>query len=101
MEITTRRKISQPLPFSSGETVVQPEAEVRVNEGQSRLLMLRGATLGELVRALNALGVTPGDMIALLLAMKVAVAWQAEIECILVREDIYEGGVEILSFGYI
>ncbi len=82
VEITTRRQISQPLPFSSGKTVVQPEADVSVNEGKSRLLMVEGATLGELIRALNALGVTPRDLIALLQAMKAAGALQAEIEFI-------------------
>jgi flagellar P-ring protein precursor FlgI len=84
IEIKTQYLISQPSPFSSrGETVVQPVERVRVDEGESRLIILPGnVTLGEVVRALNLLGVTPRDLVAILQAIKAAGALQADMEII-------------------
>jgi len=81
VEIKTRYRISQPAPFGTGETVVQPEGEVNIEEQKARLILLEeGVRLGDLVRALNALGVTPRDLIAILQAIKAAGALQAELE---------------------
>ncbi len=83
VEIQTTHKISQPAPFGAGETVVQPEANVRISEDNARLLMLKeGVSLRDLVGALNALGVTPRDLIAVLQAIKAAGALQADLEII-------------------
>ncbi len=84
IEIKTQYLISQPAPFSAtGETVVQPVERVTVDEGESRLIILPGnVTLGEVVRALNLLGVTPRELVAILQAIKAAGALQADMEII-------------------
>ncbi len=83
IEIRTQYLISQPPPFSSGETVVQPVEELTVKEKTARLIVLpEGVSLGEVVRALNLIGVTPRDLVAILQAIKAAGALQAELEII-------------------
>ena len=76
--------VSQPLPFSrGGETVVTPESDVEVEEPKEKLMIVQsGATIGELVRALNAIGVTPRDLISIFQSIKAAGALQAELEII-------------------
>jgi flagellar P-ring protein FlgI len=80
--VTTDFGVSQPAPFSLGETTVVPETEIRVEEGKKRNLhvLQPGVSLGDLVAGLNALGVTPQDLIAILQAMKAAGALEAELE---------------------
>ncbi|MCX7792855.1 MAG: flagellar basal body P-ring protein FlgI [Thermodesulfovibrionales bacterium] len=82
IEIKTTYRVSQPPPLApeSAETVVVPEKEVKVEEEKASLVEVSGATLGEIIRALNALGVTPRDLIAILQALKSAGALRAEIE---------------------
>ena len=76
-------KVSQPLPFSTGETIVTPETKVEIKEEKTPLYLVpQAATIGELVRALNAIGATPRDLIAILQAIKAAGALQAELEVI-------------------
>lgn len=84
IEIKTQFEVSQPPPFAprGAETVVVPQKEVEVKEQKASLMEVSGATLGEVVRALNALGVTPRDLISILQAMKAAGAIRAEIEII-------------------
>ena len=66
-----------------GSTVVTPESQVSVAEESSRLLLIpKGRTIGELVNALNAIGVTPRDLITILQAIKAAGALQGELEII-------------------
>ncbi len=75
--------VSQPNPFSrGGNTEVVPQSTVTVEEEKGRqLVTLRnGASLASLVAGLNALGVTPRDMISILQAIKAAGALQADIE---------------------
>lgn len=75
--------VSQPGPFSSGETVVAPNTEINVQEeGNQLVVMNEGVSIGEVVKALNALGVTPRDLVAIFQAIKVAGALQAELEVI-------------------
>ena len=74
---------SQPAPFSrGGETVVLPQTDVAVEEelGRQMRIVGGGASLSTLVNGLNALGVSPRDMISILQAIKAAGALQAEIE---------------------
>jgi flagellar P-ring protein precursor FlgI len=73
---------SQPAPFADGRTVVLPRTQVAVDDGQGRSLALldQGATLKSLVAGLNALGVSPRDLITILQAVQAAGALQAEIE---------------------
>lgn len=75
--------ISQPPAFSSGETVVTPNTDISVKEGTNHLMVMEaGVSIGEIVRALNALGVSPRDLIAIFQAIKAAGALQAELEII-------------------
>ena len=76
--------VSQPLPFSNGTTVTQNVTAIDVNEEvNSRLCVLdTGVNLQELVDGLNALGVTPRDLISILQAVKASGALQADIEVI-------------------
>lgn len=74
--------VSQPAPLSSGgKTVVTPQTEVRAKEEKVQLSVVEptGATIGDLVTALNRLGVTPRDLIAIMQALRQAGALQAEI----------------------
>ncbi|MEZ5995124.1 MAG: flagellar basal body P-ring protein FlgI [Hyphomonadaceae bacterium] len=73
--------VSQPAPLSRGETVVVPSSGVDVQEDEGGLVVVPGGVpLRQLVNGLNALGVTPRDMISILQALKAAGAIQAEIE---------------------
>ena len=76
--------VSQPLPFRNGTTVTQNVTAIDVNEEvNSRLSVLdTGVNLQELVDGLNALGVTPRDLISILQAVKASGALQADIEVI-------------------
>jgi flagellar P-ring protein precursor FlgI len=77
-------QVSQPSPFSeNGETVVTPDTDINVQEEENQLvLMPSGVSIGEVVDALNALGVSPRDLIAIFQAIKAAGAMQAELEVI-------------------
>ena len=74
--------VSQPLPFSQGQTALVPHSSLSVDEakGKKLLVIKEGASLASLVAGLNALGVTPRDMISILQAIKAAGALQADIE---------------------
>ena len=75
--------VSQPAPFSGGETRTVPRTEVKVKEESGGLAIVReGASIGDVVRALNALGVTPRDLIGIMQAIKAAGALQAELTII-------------------
>ncbi len=84
LTITVRESpaVSQPAPFSRGETAVVPQSDVSVEEekGKQFLTVKNGASLSTLVSGLNALGVTPRDMISILQTIKAAGALQADIE---------------------
>jgi flagellar P-ring protein FlgI len=73
--------ISQPPPLSQGQTVVAEKAEIAISQQGSALMQLPpGAKLADVVKALNALGATPLDLLAILQAMKAAGALHADIE---------------------
>jgi flagellar P-ring protein precursor FlgI len=85
LTITVRESpaVSQPQPFArGGETVVVPQSDVAVEEetGRQFVTLRDGASLSTLVAGLNALGVTPRDMISILQTIKAAGALQADIE---------------------
>ena len=84
ISIDTQFSVSQPQPFTQGgQTLVVPEQRVTAQEQKGNFVTLaRGATVDDLIRALNALGVTPRDTIAILEALKAAGALQAELEVI-------------------
>ena len=75
--------ISQPAPFSAGQTVVAEKADIQIKQEGGALMNLKGgADLAEVVRALNALGANPGDLLAILQALKASGALRAELEVI-------------------
>jgi flagellar P-ring protein precursor FlgI len=81
VHITTKLEVSQPSPLSrTGETKVVPNEKVDVTEASAQLVTLdEGTTLDSVVRALNALGASPRDIIAIMQALKAAGALRAEI----------------------
>jgi len=82
IEVKTDFPVSQPQPVAprGAETVVVPDKDVKTNEAQASLMEVSGASLGEIVRALNALGVSPRDLIAILQALRTSGALRAELE---------------------
>jgi flagellar P-ring protein precursor FlgI len=82
LQIKETRNVSQPLPFSrGGRTVVTPDSDIQVNEDNAQLVVIeKGASIGEVVRALNAVGATPRDLITIFQALRTAGALQAELE---------------------
>jgi flagellar P-ring protein FlgI len=101
IQIKETKEVSQPLSFApqpgrgsssptqmeggvivapGGSTVIAPESDVEVKEEDKRLLLIpTGSTIGDLVRALNAIGVTPRDLITVLQGIKAAGALQAKL----------------------
>ncbi len=77
-------QVSQPSPLSTtGETKVVPRTDLKVEEENRRLMVLKeGATIGDVVRALNQMGVTPRDLLSIIQAIKAAGALQAELTII-------------------
>ncbi len=77
---TNEPVVSQPAPFSRGTTTVVPRPGVGITEQTGTLKVIEHTvTVAELARALNALGVTPRDLIAILQALKQAGALHAEL----------------------
>lgn len=80
VKIATQFDVSQPAPFSQGQTTVVPQTDVNVEEEKSQLVTLEpGSTLADVVKALNVLGVSPRDIVAILQALKAAGALRAEL----------------------
>ena len=83
LQVGTTFTASQPFPFSQGETVLVPEETLTVVEEPARIATIReGASVEEIVRALNDIGATPRDVIAILQAIKAQGALAAELEII-------------------
>ncbi len=82
--IKETQNVSQPRPFTeTGQTIVTPETDIEIRESENQLMIVDGgATIGELVRALNAIGVTPRDLISIFQSIKAAGALQAELKII-------------------
>jgi len=81
ISIASTLDVSQPSPFSqTGETAVTPRTDTKVNESKAALIALPELpTVEKVAEALNALGVTPRDMMAIFQTMKQAGALQAEL----------------------
>ncbi len=75
--------ISQPNPLSQGQTVVTQQSDITINQEPGNIIQMPPAPLlADVVRALNSLGATPGDLLAILQAIKAAGALNAELEVI-------------------
>jgi flagellar P-ring protein precursor FlgI len=81
--VKTQQQVSQPNPFGRGQTAVVPDTAISVREPENRQLVEipggKGVALSDIVQALNALGVTPRDLIAVFEALREAGALQAEL----------------------
>ena len=73
--------VSQPNTLAEGETVVVPQTNIEVDDGgDSRMFKMdRGVSLSDIVKMVNEIGVAPGDLMAILEAMKQAGALKAEL----------------------
>ncbi|GHA06019.1 flagellar biosynthesis protein FlgI [Oceanisphaera arctica] len=80
--IDTQYQVSQPAPFSQGETTVVPDSNISVQQEEGALHVVEGADLLAVVNALNALGATPADLMSILEALKAAGSLRAELEII-------------------
>lgn len=78
--ISANTEVSQPNAFSDGETVISPNFDVNITEDHSRMFVFNpGVSLDEIVRAVNQVGAAPGDLVAILEALKQAGALRAEL----------------------
>jgi flagellar P-ring protein precursor FlgI len=72
-------QVSQPLPFSEGQTVVTPDTDIMAFEQGAALRVVRGTNLHVLVAGLNRIGLKPQGIIAILQAIKSSGALQADL----------------------
>jgi len=78
--ISAKPVVSQPAPLSDGETVVVPRTELAINEEASPMFLFEpGVSLSDIVRAINEVGATPSDLIAILEALKQSGALKANL----------------------
>ncbi|XXJ19276.1 flagellar basal body P-ring protein FlgI [Desulfovibrio caledoniensis] len=80
--VSETQQVSQPGPFSDGETVVTPQTDIQVQEQNNQLMLMEGATLQELVDGLNSIGATPRDLISIIRTLKAAGSLHADVEVI-------------------
>lgn len=72
--------VIQPAPFSKGQTALEPSSNIKVEEERAPMFEFApGASLAEIVKAVNAIGAAPSDLVAILEALKQAGAMQAEL----------------------
>ena len=78
--VSESANVSQPPPLSNGQTVTVPQTKVSVTEDKGKLMVLNmGVSIGDIAKALNAIGATPRDMISILQAIKAAGALHADL----------------------
>jgi flagellar P-ring protein precursor FlgI len=83
IRVAARTQVSQPAPFSEkGSTVAFDNDVLVVQEQGSKLAVVQGVTIGELVHSLNSIGASPRDLIAILQAVRAAGALRAELKVI-------------------
>jgi len=82
VKITTEQNVSQPPPFSGGETKVTEDVKIEVDEGEesNMIVVSQDNTIQDLVTALNAIGATPRDIISIIQKIDDAGALHAELE---------------------
>lgn len=81
--INADNSVSQPGAFSGGQTTTNTNAQISITAEPGKVMYLKGgASLSDVVKALNAIGATPQDLLAILQAMKTAGSLRAELEII-------------------
>jgi flagellar P-ring protein precursor FlgI len=80
VQIDEDQHVSQPLPFSKGETALEQHSRVSVDEENKPMFLLNpGPQLSDIVKAVNAIGASPADLVAILEALKEAGALKADL----------------------
>jgi flagellar P-ring protein FlgI len=78
--ISENPQVNQPGPFSQGQTVVTPQSDVQIEQEKNRMFVFKpGVSLDEIVQAVNNVGASPSDLVAILEALKSAGALHAEL----------------------
>jgi len=78
--ISENPQVSQPNPLAKGNTTVNPQSDVTVEQGSNHMFLFNpGVNLNQIVKAVNQVGAGPSDLVAILEALKAAGALQAEI----------------------
>lgn len=81
--VNTEQQVSQPNTLAGGQTVTTAQSEIAITQGGGALMAVKaGANLSEVIKAINALGANPQDLVSILQAMKAAGALRAELEVI-------------------
>jgi flagellar P-ring protein precursor FlgI len=81
VQIKEGQVVSQPSPFSMGETMAAPDTNINVEEGADQLLLIeRATTIHDLVKAMNAIGASPRDLIMIFQAIRAAGALHGELK---------------------
>lgn len=81
--VRSEQQVSQPNPLSGGQTVTTTQADIAIEQQRGSLMAVKaGANLSEVIKAINALGANPQDLLSILQAMKAAGALRAELEII-------------------
>ena len=81
--VNNDQSVSQPAPLSAGTTTTTTNSQINIRQDGGKLIHMKsGSKLADVVKALNAVGANPMDMIAILQAMKVSGALRAELEII-------------------
>jgi flagellar P-ring protein FlgI len=80
VRVNEKPAVVQPAPFSRGQTAIEPSSDISVEQQTNPMFLLkRGAALSDIVNAVNRLGIAPGDLVAILQALKEAGALSAEL----------------------
>ncbi len=80
VRITETNLVSQPNAFADGRTVVVPQTNIDVDQGESRMFLFEpGTSLNDIVEAVNRVGAAPGDLVAILEALREAGALRAQL----------------------
>jgi flagellar P-ring protein FlgI len=80
VRVNEKPVVVQPAPFSGGKTAIEPSSDIKVDEARNPAFLLpRGASLSDIVKAINRIGATPGDLVSILEALKQAGALTAEL----------------------
>jgi flagellar P-ring protein precursor FlgI len=81
--ISAEPQVSQPAPLSGGRTVVTQSTQIEVKKDPGKVLLVKGgASLAEVVKAMNSIGASPQDLLSILQALKAAGSLRAELEII-------------------
>ena len=81
--VSSEQQVSQPNALSAGQTVTTAQSDITITQGSGALMQVKaGANLSEVIKAINALGANPQDLLSILQAMKAAGSLRADLEII-------------------